>query len=144
MYPELKYSITFNVWFFSMFNDIDVRCHCWYLWNCLPLLFTFPYQSHASLLIRVTQGIYNANNNIREWFHKEHDKNHGFVRVMALNTTFNNILALSWRSVLLMEETEATGENHRPATSHWQTLLHKVASSTPRHERDSNSQVYWW
>jgi hypothetical protein len=34
------------------------------------------------------------------------------------NTTFNNSLALSWRSVLLMEETEAPGENHRPATSH--------------------------
>ena len=34
------------------------------------------------------------------------------------NTTFNNILALSWRSVLLMEETEAPGENHRHATSH--------------------------
>ena len=23
------------------------------------------------------------------------------------------------------------GENHRPATSHWQTLLHNVVSSTP-------------
>jgi hypothetical protein len=28
------------------------------------------------------------------------------------NTTFNNILGLSWCSVLLMEETEAPGENH--------------------------------
>jgi hypothetical protein len=31
------------------------------------------------------------------------------------------------------------GENDRPVASHWQTLSHNVASSTPRHELDSNS-----
>ena len=31
-------------------------------------------------------------------------------------------------------------ENHRPVASHWQTLSHDV-SSTPTHERDSNSQL---
>ena len=34
---------------------------------------------------------------------------------------------------------EVPGENHRNAESHWQTLLHKVTSSTPRHDRDLNS-----
>jgi hypothetical protein len=38
---------------------------------------------------------------------------------IVFNVTFNNISVISWRSVLLVEE---TGENHRPATSHWQTL----------------------
>jgi hypothetical protein len=33
----------------------------------------------------------------------------------------------------------ATGENRRPTASHWQTLSHNVVSSTPRHERNSNS-----
>ena len=42
------------------------------------------------------------------------------VRVMVLNTTFNNISVISWWSVLLVEE---TGE-----------------SSTPHDEWDSNSQ----
>jgi len=28
------------------------------------------------------------------------------VRVVVFNATFNNILAISWRSVLLLEETE--------------------------------------
>jgi hypothetical protein len=28
-----------------------------------------------------------------------------------------------------------------PVASHWQTLSHNVVSSTPRHERDSNSQL---
>ena len=32
--------------------------------------------------------------------------------------TFNNILVISWLSVLLVEETGGPGENHRPVTSH--------------------------
>jgi hypothetical protein len=37
---------------------------------------------------------------------------------MVLNATFNNISAITWRSVLLVEKTEVLGENHRSATSH--------------------------
>jgi hypothetical protein len=56
------------------------------------------------------------------------------------NATFSNISVKSWRSVLLLEETEVPGENHRPVVSHSQTLSHNVISSTSRHERGSNSQ----
>ena len=49
------------------------------------------------------------------------------------NVTFNNISAISWWSVLLVEETRVPGENQRPAASHWQTLSHTVVSDTPRH-----------
>ena len=45
---------------------------------------------------------------------------------MVFNATFNNISVISWRSVLLVEETGVHGENHRPATSHSQTLSHNV------------------
>ena len=62
---------------------------------------------------------------------------------MVLNATVNNISAISWQSVLLEEETEVPGETHRPVASHLQTLSHNVVSSTPRHERDSNSQLKW-
>ena len=31
-----------------------------------------------------------------------------------------------------LEKTGVPGENHRPDTSHWQTLSHNVVSSTPR------------
>jgi len=58
---------------------------------------------------------------------------------MVLNATFNKISYISWRSVLLMQEIGVTGENYRSATSQWQTLSHNVVSSTPSHERDSNS-----
>jgi hypothetical protein len=37
-----------------------------------------------------------------------------------------------------------TGESHRSVASDWQTLSHNVVSSTPCHERESNSQRYWW
>jgi hypothetical protein len=38
-----------------------------------------------------------------------------FVCLMVYNATFNNISVISWRPVLLVEE---TGENHRPVASH--------------------------
>jgi len=49
---------------------------------------------------------------------------------------------VSWWSVLLLEATGVTVENHRPVACHWQTLSHNVVSSTPRHKWDSNSQRY--
>ena len=52
-----------------------------------------------------------------------------YIRVMVFNATFNNISVISWRSVLLVEETGVPIENHRPASSRRQTLLHNVASS---------------
>jgi len=54
------------------------------------------------------------------------------VEGMVVNATFNNISAISWQSVLLVEETEIPGKKQRPATSHWQTLSRNVVSSTPR------------
>ena len=39
-------------------------------------------------------------------------------RVIVFNFTINNISVISWQSVLLVEETEVLGENHRPAASH--------------------------
>ena len=48
---------------------------------------------------------------------------------MVLNATFNIISFISWRLVLLVEE---TGENYQLAASHCQTLSHTVLSSTHR------------
>ena len=45
---------------------------------------------------------------------------------MVFNATFNNISAISWQSVLLVEETVVPREHHWPVTSHWQTLSHNV------------------
>ena len=59
---------------------------------------------------------------------------------MVFNATFNNISVISWRSVLLVEETGVPGENHRPAASHFQTLLRNIVSSTHHLSGNSNSQ----
>ena len=50
------------------------------------------------------------------------------VMVIVFNAIFNNISVISLRSVLLVKET-VSGENHKPASSHWQTLSHNVVSS---------------
>jgi hypothetical protein len=38
--------------------------------------------------------------------------------IKGFNATFNNILAISRQSVLMVEETGLPRENHRPAASH--------------------------
>jgi hypothetical protein len=37
---------------------------------------------------------------------------------MVFSATFDNISAISWRSVLLVEETGVPRENYRPVESH--------------------------
>ena len=49
-----------------------------------------------------------------------------WVRVMVFNATINTISFLSWRSVLLVEETGVPRENQRPVANHWLTLSHNV------------------
>jgi hypothetical protein len=51
-------------------------------------------------------------------------KDLSFFSLMVFNATFNNIPVITWRSVLLVEETGVPGENHRPDASHSQTLSH--------------------
>ena len=47
----------------------------------------------------------------------------GLVWFMVLNATFNNISAISWQSVLLVEETGVPEENHRPVASRNHELI---------------------
>ena len=42
----------------------------------------------------------------------------GLIWFVVFNATFKNISAISWRSVLLMEETGVSIENHQPVASH--------------------------
>ena len=48
---------------------------------------------------------------------------------MVFNATFNNISVISWRAILLVEETGVPKENHR------QTLSRNVVLSTPHHAK---------
>ena len=67
----------------------------------------------------------------------------GLVRIVVFNATFNIISVILWRSVLLVEETGVPDKNRRPVASHCQTLSHNVVLSTPRYERELNSQLKW-
>ena len=46
--------------------------------------------------------------------------------LMVFNATFNNMSVISWRSILLVEETEGPGENIRTVANHSQELSHHV------------------
>ena len=61
---------------------------------------------------------------------------------MVFNATFNNILVLSWRSVLLGEETGGPGENHWPIASDWQTLSHNIVHFS-LFEFHNSGDRYW-
>ena len=41
-----------------------------------------------------------------------------YIGGMVFNTTFNNISAISWQSILSVEETRVPRENHEPIASH--------------------------
>jgi len=62
---------------------------------------------------------------------KKEQRNKGLGLCSLTTLSINNTLVISWRLVLLVEETGVLGENHQPAASHWQTFTHNVASSTP-------------
>jgi hypothetical protein len=41
------------------------------------------------------------------------------IYLLCFNATFNNILAISWQPVLVVEEAGVPGENHRLWASNW-------------------------
>jgi len=59
---------------------------------------------------------------------------------MLCNATFNNISIISWRSVLLVEETGMPVENHQHITDKLTTYC-CIEYTLP--EWDSNSQLQW-
>ena len=61
-----------------------------------------------------------------------------FVCLVVFNATFNYVSAISWRSVLLVEETGVPIENHRLVASHGQTLSHNGVHLAPIEIRTHN------
>ena len=77
------------------------------------------------------------------------NSNKKIVRVIVFNATFNNVSAISWWSVLLVEEIGVPRENHRTAANHWQTASYNAVSSTPLPNRIRTHNVNlvlgrWW
>ena len=50
------------------------------------------------------------------------------IYLLCFNATFNNILAISWQPVLVVEEAGVPGENHRLWVSNWWHLSFADAS----------------
>ena len=58
--------------------------------------------------------------------------------LIANNATFNNISAISWRSVLFVEETGVTEENHRPVAIFY--LIRQKVSQNLEEEQFAKEQ----
>ena len=58
------------------------------------------------------------------------------IMVMVFNATFNSFSAISWQSVLLVEETGVSEKS--TDVPH---LSHNIVSSTLRSDQDSSSQL---
>ena len=61
------------------------------------------------------------------------------IMVMVGNATFNNISFISWRSDLLLDDTGEPRETTKLSQVTNNLSSHNVGSSTPRHERGSQS-----
>jgi hypothetical protein len=99
-------------------------------WSCVKICHTVPRPVQPSNVIRGCATVCRIVMLHWSWYRMAHC--HVALVVVPYDAGFNNISVISWRSVLLVEETGLSGENHRPVASHWQTLSHNVVSSTLR------------
>jgi hypothetical protein len=53
------------------------------------------------------------------WRSSYQDDDFDLFDFFVFSATFSNISAISWRLVLVVEEAEVPGENHRPWASKW-------------------------
>jgi hypothetical protein len=65
---------------------------------------------------------------------------------LVFNANFNNISAISWRPVLVVEEAGVPGENNRPWASNWLTYLRcgSSASFFVIYKARRGFMPYWW
>jgi hypothetical protein len=57
---------------------------------------------------------------------------------MVFNAAFNNILDISWQSVLLVEETKVLGVNHRVTDTLYQIMLYRLSGIRTRSVYDDD------
>jgi hypothetical protein len=118
-YTNIRWDMAYVYVCFSLGTDQNVRllrCRLYYVGEyCLPTSIYNRLTKQTSLCTCITA---------KEIL--EIQSTNQSVCLMVFNTTFNNISVISWRSVLLMDETGGPGEDQWPFASHWQTLSHNV------------------
>ena len=113
-------------------NEKQWKCNYRIVESTNRRLFYFIFSLSEKILIQFSKYI--------QMYIPVQEHNFGFGFVFMLNATFNHNSVISWRSVLLVEETKRTLRNPKTCCNSLTSLSHNVVSSTPRHERGSNSQ----
>jgi hypothetical protein len=90
-----------------------------FLWT--KIVFFSPYFTHSKQSIHSNHGYRRKQLYI---FVMQLNQDSPLIYVIS-HCFFNNISAISWRSVSLVEETGVPGENHRSVANHWHAFIRK-------------------
>ena len=105
---------------------------------------TYKEQSNYTIQVRIqgnTQEIKPVNNDVFVVYFRGNDRIYFMTDwLLVLNATFRNITAISWRPVLVVEETEVPGENHRP----WASRLRVECTFFVIYKDGREPIPYWW
>ena len=85
-------------------------------WNCSDGMTFFLAWNLTEKITECIDGIINV------FFNRKRRYFNNLIRWFGL------VSAISWRSLLMMDEPGVPGENHGPVASHWQTFSHYVVS----------------
>ena len=103
------FSFYFSFFFvFCLFCFLFCLFVCLFCWSCVPYVASFSFLSIFDFPLRLVLVRFRLMLRLIMFL---------FVCLRVFNATFNNISVISWRSVLLVEETGRLGENHPPVAT---------------------------
>ena len=110
-----NYVVFMNIMAYNDFPNSHIKVQC----------YIYVYHYHLALYKRKCESLfYYSIPTLHKYNNQIFISWEVWLWLIVFNATFNNISAISWRSILLAEE---TGENHLHVASLWQTYWDQYA-----------------